>query len=235
MKTADAMTGHLGRLGLLLTVLGLPAVSCASTPYHLLRDAPGGTYRIDPDHSLAWFTIGHARIGIVAGRFDKIGGSFTVNPGHPAQDRVTVRIPAASIDTNEKARDRDLRGPHFFDVHKYPDIRFVSTRFEVTGPDDGRLYGKLTLHGATHVVVFRVHRLGSGPVPELPPPWGGYLTGYVAETTLDRTRFGINADRGMLGRYVHLHVNIEGVRIQPASTAPSPQASPAPAKTGPQG
>ena len=235
MKTAGTMNVRLGRLGLLLTVLGLPAVSCASTSYHLLRDASAGTYRIDPDHSLAWFTIGHAGIGIVAGRFDGIAGSFTVNPKQPDRDRVTVRIPAASIDTNEKARDKDLRGPHFFDVRKYPEIRFVSTRYEATGRDDGRLYGHLTLHGATHTVVFRVHRLGSGPVPELPAPWGGYLTGYVAETTLDRTRFGIDADRSMLGRYVHLRVNIEGVRIQPAAAGSSSQPSPAPTTDRPHG
>ncbi|MGA7800617.1 MAG: YceI family protein [Gammaproteobacteria bacterium] len=223
MKRTDVVNA-----GLLLTVLGLPAAAMATAPYHLRQDAPGGTYRIDPDHSLAWFTVGHAGIGIVAGRFDKISGTFTVDSDHPRQDRVVVRIPAVSIDTNSRARDKDLRGPEFFDVDRYPQIRFVSTRYRAAGRDDGRLYGRLTLHGATHPIVFRVHRLGSGPVSELPAPWGGYLTGYVAETTLDRTRFGIDADSGMLGRYIHLHVNIEGVRIGPepgSSASPNAPAS----------
>lgn len=172
----------------------------------------GGTYRIDPDHSGAWFEISHARIALFVGRFDKISGQYTLDPGNPSRDKVEVTIPTASIDTNLPARDALLRSPEFFDAKKYPLIRFVSTRYVPTGRFTGDLYGKLTLHGVTREVMFKVRQTGSGPVKWLPKPWGGYLTGFTATTTIERSRFGIDAFLGGIGNRVRLNVDIEGIR-----------------------
>ncbi len=189
----------------------IPAAQAAS--YHTLKDSPAGTYRIDPAHSLAWFTIGHAGVGVVVGRFDVLSGRYTMDPGHPARDQVRLKILARSIDTNFPMRDHDLRGPDFFNVREFPTIRFASTRYRPTGATTGRLTGTLTLHGVTRPVVFKVREIGAGPVTALPKPWGGYLSGYEATTTIRRSAFGMKAYPGMIGNRVHLHVNIEGVRV----------------------
>jgi Uncharacterized conserved protein len=138
--------------------------------YHRLDASPAGSYRIDPDHSLAWFTIGHAGVAVVVGRFDKLSGSYTFNPASPAGDKADIRIPAASINTNFPLRDHDLRGPDFFNVREFPNITFVSTRYQPTGKESGQLYGKLTIHGVTRPVTFHVREIGAGLVPALPNP-----------------------------------------------------------------
>jgi YceI-like domain len=43
---------------------------------------------------------------------------------------VSVRINAASITTENAARDKDLRSANFLDTEKYPEITFVSHRVE---------------------------------------------------------------------------------------------------------
>ncbi len=180
--------------------------------YHRLTGSANGTYRIDPNHSLAWFTIGHAGVAVVVGRFDKMSGTYTFNSAAPARDKAAIRIAAASIDTNFAMRDHDLRGPDFFNVREFPVITFRSTRFQPKGAGAGLLYGRLTLHGVTRPVVFHVREIGAGPVAALPKPWGGYLSGYEATTTIRRSAFGMAAYAGMIANRVHLHVNIEGVR-----------------------
>ena len=201
------------RTAILSVALSPSLVSLAdAATYHQLDASPAGSYRIDPDHSLAWFTIGHAGVAVVVGRFDKLSGSYTFNPASPAGDKVDIRIPAASINTNFALRDHDLRGPDFFNVREFPNITFVSTRYQPTGKEGGQLYGKLTIHGVTRPVTFQVREIGAGPVPALPKPWGGYLSGYEATTTIQRSDFGMDAYAGMIANTVHLHVNIEGVR-----------------------
>ena len=195
--------------------LGLGALiapAAEAAVYHVATGSPAGTYRVDPDHSLAWFTVGHAGVALVVGRFDKMSGTYTFDPADAAKDRANISIEASSLDTNLAARDHDLQGPDFFNVREFPTIEFHSTRFRSTGAKTGLLYGKLTLRGVTHPVVFHVREIGAGPVTALPKPWGGYLSGYEATTTIRRSRFGMSAYAGMIGDVVHLHVNIEGVR-----------------------
>ncbi len=203
-KTTAAAALTLAALSLVPT-----AAQASSTPMH---DSFSGTYRIDPDHSIAWFMVEHARIAEFVGRFDKISGSYTFNPKDPAKDKVEVTIPVDSLDTNFAMRNRDLLGPDFFNAREFPDIKFVSTRYESTGQYTGKLYGNMTMHGTTHQVVFQVRQLGAGPVKALPKPWGGYLSGYLATATIKRSAFGVSAYEGMIGDSVHLHINIEGVR-----------------------
>ncbi len=192
----------------------VPAPVAASHHYHALTGNPSGTYQIDPEHSAAYFSIGHVGIGPFSGRFNQISGTYTVNTQDPAKDMAKITIPAASIFTNFAARDKYLRSPTFFDVKKYPDVTFVSSRYQPTGKHTGDLYGKLTLHGVTRPVMFRVKETGAGEVAYLPKPWGGYLSGFVAVTTIERSDYGMKAylPEGLSNK-VQIRVEIEGKKI----------------------
>lgn len=194
----------------LLFIIPLSAKAADNT----LHDSFAGTYRIDPDHSLAWFSIEHARVAIYVGRFDKMSGHYTFDPGNSTKDHVEVTIPVKSLDTNFAMRDHDLMGPDFFNAREFPVIKFSSTKYKPSGKHTGILYGNLTMHGITHTVEFHVRQIGAGPVKALPKPWGGYLSGYTATATIHRSDYGISAYEGMIGDDVHLHINIEGVRTQ---------------------
>ncbi|MCE5359548.1 YceI family protein [Candidatus Igneacidithiobacillus taiwanensis] len=182
--------------------------------YAFLDGNPDGSYRIDPQHTNVFFTIGHVGITEFTGRFDQISGTYTFNAQDPAKDRVNITIPAASINTDLALRDQHLRSKEFFDVKKYPDITFVSSKYVPTGKKSGDLYGNLTLHGVTKPVVFQVRELGAGNVPYLPKPWGGYLSGFVATTTIHRSDFSMDAylPEG-LSNAIAIKVEVEGNKV----------------------
>lgn len=208
---------YLSELLLVATLsLGLVGTAVAAPPSYVpLNGNPNGTYRIDAQHSNVFFTIGHVGIAQFTGRFDRISGTYTFNGRHPQRDKVDITIPAASINTNFALRDEHLRSKEFFDVKRYPKITFVSTRYTPDGAHGGTLRGNLTLHGVTKPVVFLVREVGAGEVSYLPKPWGGYLSGFVATTTIHRSDFGMTAylPEG-LSNAIHIKVEVEGVKDQ---------------------
>ena len=89
-------------------------------------------------------------LATVNGHFREFDGMLEVGSGAP---RATGVVKAASIDTNEPVRDEHLRrSPDFFDVERYPEIGFNSTRIDYL--DDGRLrvVGDLTMRGVTREI-----------------------------------------------------------------------------------
>lgn len=197
----------------LATFSATPALA-ASSAYRIADSDPAGSYRIDPDHSSVTFTIGHAGVATAVGRFDKIGGHYRLSSRKPSETDAVIEIATNSIDTNHPMRDKDLRGPDFLDANTFPTIRFVATHYKKTGNKSGLLTGKLTLHGKTRPVSFKIHEVGAGDVSALPKPWGGYLSGYDAEATLRRSDFGIRTYPSMIGDRIHLYISIEGIRTK---------------------
>ena len=173
---------------------------------------PAGSYRVDPDHSGVQFTIGHAGVGRFTGVLKRVTGSYTFDPANPAKDKADIVIPVQSLDTFLPQRDTDLLAAPFFDAAAHPDIRFVGTRYVPQNKTHGKLYGNLTLRGVTHPATFEVTLEGAGDVAYLPKPWGGYLSGFVATTTINRMDYGMTAFPAGLSHEVKVRVEIEGVR-----------------------
>lgn len=109
-------------------------------------------YDIDPAHTFIGFTIRHLVITNVQGRFMDFTGSLVYDESDITKSLVNVTIKAASINTGVEMRDNDLRSPNFFEVAKYPEITFQSSRIEKTG--DGYVaVGTMNMHGVSKEVV----------------------------------------------------------------------------------
>jgi polyisoprenoid-binding protein YceI len=143
-----------------------------------------GTHTIDASHSNVEFAVKHMMISTVKGRFADVTGTVSVpTAGEPTVD---VTINAASIDTRVDARDNHLKSADFFDVEKYPTLRFVSTR--ATRTDDGyTLAGNLTIRDVTKPVTLKVTDEGTGI-----DPWGNAKAGFSATGKINRSDFGLN-------------------------------------------
>lgn len=216
MKTSSRLSWALGAGLLSLAAFATPALAAGGTAtvqrYALQHGNPAGSYAVDPDHSGAQFSVGHAGVAVVTGVFSKVTGSYTFDPRDPAKCKADITIPVDSIATFLAPRDHDLLAGAFFDAAKFPTMHFVGTRYVPHGPGRGVLHGELTLHGVTRPVSFQVRLVGAGKVGYLPKPWGGYLSGFVATTVIDRTEFGMDAFSAGIGHKVHVRVEIEGVR-----------------------
>ena len=170
-------------------------------------------YVIDPGHTSIHFKIGHFQFSQVQGRFNRISGKFSFDPAKPEASKIYVVVDVGSIDTNHKARDDHMRDPKFFNVARFPDAVFRSTRITVTGPKTGRMTGDLKIMGVTIPVTLDVKFNGIAPHP-LGAAFDRYkgitVVGFSARTVISRTRFGMTGGQGEKGDIAELSIEVEG-------------------------
>src|ERR1700685_2535088 len=155
--------------------------------FHPLSRAQEGYWRIDPLHSGAHFSVRHMMISTVRGEFAGVTGSVTYDPKDVARDTVEATIDCSTVNTGVAKRDAQLKTAEFFDVARYPVMKFKSKRVEKTG--DGRLKvtGDLTINATTQEVVLDV----DGPSPPIRDALGNEKIGLAASTQISRKKFGI--------------------------------------------
>jgi len=184
-----------------------------TTQFHELVEVPEpGTFTIDVSHSHVGFVVRHMMVSKVRGRFTSFTGEITI-PENPLHSSVELKVDAGSIDTREEARDAHLRSPDFFDVERYPEITFRSTRVEGESPGGFRLVGDLTVHGVTRPVELDVEYNGWTT-----DPWGGRRAGFSASAEVDREDFGLTWNAALegggvlVGKKARLEFEIEAVK-----------------------
>ena len=148
---------------------------------------PAIVYDIDPAHSSAHFSVRHMMISNVKGEFTKVSGTVTYDPDNPGASKIEATIDVASLHTRDEQRDGHLKSPDFFDVAKYPEIKFVSTSVAREGEGEHLVKGDMTIHGVTKEVTLRVE----GPTPEVKDPWGNVKAGATAAAKINRKDFGL--------------------------------------------
>jgi polyisoprenoid-binding protein YceI len=166
---------------------------------------------VDPDHSVAAFSVRHMMIADVRGQFNKIDGTIYFDPLNLENSSVELTIAVSSIITGIQKRDEHVKSPDFFDAEKFPLISFKSISTEPLGGNRAKVTGDLTIHGITRQVT--VSAEFSGPVKD---PFGdGLSMGFTASVVINREDYGIMwnqpmADNGiMVGREVRLIIDLE--------------------------
>lgn len=147
-------------------------------------------WNIDPAHTSIEFSVKHLGISTVKGRFNKFSAVAEVNEQGDLKG-IEATIEANSVDTGVAQRDDHLRSPDFFDVAKYPEIRFVSTGIKQNG-SQSVITGELTLHGVTKPVSFNLER--ENPVKD---PWGNTRVVSSATGKLNRKDWGLNWNQAL--------------------------------------
>lgn len=169
------------------------------------------TWKIDPNHTAAQFSVRHMGISTVRGAFTKVSGSVDYDPSNPAKSSAEATIEAASVDTRVETRDNDLRSPNWFDVAKYPTITFKSKSVQAAGQGKLKITGDLTIHGVTKEVVLDV----DGPSAPVTDPKGNSHVGASATTTVKRTDFGVGTNP-MVGDDITITIDTELIKPAPA-------------------
>ena len=172
------------------------------------------TYDIDPVHTWVGFSVSHF-FTKVPGYFGKLKGTVVVDREHLENSTVEAVIEVASITTNTKMRDDDLRSTNFFAAATFPLMTFMSKSWKSTGGDTYDVTGVLTMKNVAKEVVLKVKSLGFGPGMN-----GAAISGWEASITLDRRDFDITADQGAIGNSVDVLINVEADLRKPALTKP---------------
>jgi polyisoprenoid-binding protein YceI len=177
-------------------------------------------WEIDSSHSSVHFSVRHLVIAKVRGTFARWSGTVQVPDGDFSNATVDVTIDASSIDTGVAQRDAHLKSPDFFDVAKYPELRFVGKRAEQRSRTQIDVVGDLTIRGITREVILRVE-----PHGQAKDPWGNVRAAFTARTSIDRQAFGLTwnqvleAGGVMVGDRVEIEAEIEAVKQVEAQVA----------------
>ena len=181
---------------------------------------PGGEYNIDPAHSIIGFSIRHLEINWVEGRFKDFKGTIHFDEKDVTKSSVEFTAKVESIDTGVDQRNAHLRTADFFDVAKYPEMNFKSTRVERRGKDGYVLHGDFTLKGVTKQVALPFTVTGA-----IKDPWGNTRFGISAQTKINRRDYGITWGKAMesggmdVGDEVTIKLQFEAVRPGPKAAA----------------
>ena len=183
-----------------LTVLAFSVLALSTPPS---ARAAVETYTIDPVHTWVGFSIAHF-FTPVPGYFSKVKGTIVVDRDNLENSKVEAVIAVASITTNTKMRDDDLRSTNFFAAAQFPSLTFKSESWKKTGDNTYAVTGVLTMKNVAKEVVLKVKSLGFGPGMK-----GAAISGWEATLTLDRRDFDITADQGDIGNTVDVLINVE--------------------------
>ncbi len=149
-----------------------------TTTSEVLRALPTGTWNADPVHSDVGFSIDY-----MAGTFR---GSFSQVEARVVDGRLEGSAQVASVQVKDPDLEAHLQSPEFFDAERNPTLTFASDEITVSG-GDVTVAGELTIKGHTEPVELR--GTTSEPITD---PYGNERFGLRLETTIDRTKFGID-------------------------------------------
>jgi polyisoprenoid-binding protein YceI len=162
-------------------------------------------YPIDMNHSTVGFSVP------IMGGLSKVRGKFTdftVNLTNDEKDitksTVNVVIKATSVDTGIEERDRHLRTADFFEVEKFPEITFQSSRIEKKGKQL-IAHGTLTMHGIAKEIALPFTVTGVDENADKTKK----NVGYSASIVLNRRDYGINYTHKTVPNFIGDNITVE--------------------------
>ncbi len=175
----------------------------------IVTSKPTASWSIDKAHSSVKFSVRHMVVSEVDGSFRLFDGKLEQSKADMSDGKVDFSVDVNSVNTDNEKRDKHLKSDDFFNVEKYPSMKFVSTSFTPAGDKKYKLAGNLTIRDVTKPVVFDV-------------TYGGEMTdkgvtksGFKAQATINRFDYNLKWDKAteagglVVSKEVDITVNVE--------------------------
>lgn len=164
------------------------------------------SYTLESKHSMGTIRWAHLDFAYPTAQFTQVEGTLDFDPANPTKASVLVTIPLAHLSSGIPDLDEDLRSPAFFDMARYPNATFKSTRVETTGmANQLKVTGNLTVRDITRPVTLDVtiNKVGENPRLKLP------AVGFEAMAKLKRSDFGLGKFVPQVSDEVTLHITTQ--------------------------
>lgn len=170
-------------------------------------------FALDASHSEVGFSVKHLMVSNTKGKFTFFETDIDFDTKTKEFKKLSATMDVNSVNTNNEKRDAHLKSADFFEVAKFPEIKFVMTSYEKDGDDEGKVTGNLTIKGVTKLVT-------------LDAEIGGVAKGFKGETRLgftlegkiSRKDFGLTWSKTLetgevvVGDTVKLQIEIEAIQ-----------------------
>ncbi len=110
-----------------------------------------GVYKINTQKSRIGWIGSKAGVLAVPGEFKQYSGKVSIDKNNRIT-RLEGLVKVDSVSSNNNTRDKHIRGRKLIESSKYPNIKFVMTKYQKISNTKGKVYGTLTLHGMSKKV-----------------------------------------------------------------------------------
>jgi polyisoprenoid-binding protein YceI len=147
------------------------------------QEVPVGSWAVDPVHSSIAFAVTHNGVTTFRSGFDR----YDARPTDGEAPRLEGTVEVESIRIEEEMLKGHLLSPEFFDVQRFPRLRFTSGELSVGEDGSLRVRGELEIRGEKREVEAegRFAQLGEDLA-------GKERVGLSIEATVDRRDFGLD-------------------------------------------
>ncbi|MBD1546680.1 YceI family protein [Roseibium aggregatum] len=169
-------------------------------------------YAFDKSHANLSFSYNHLGFSTTEGRFGNWDGKLIIDQENPSNSSIRFVIDVASLDTFFADRDKHFLSADFFDVEKFPQATFTSTKVEKVGDNKLKVTGDLTIKDITKPVTLDVDVTALGEHPMAKKPGAGF----AVTATVKRSDYGMDMYVPYVGDDVT--VTFHGESLQAAAT-----------------
>lgn len=170
-----------------------------------------GAYKVEPGHTRMLFAVSHMGFTTWYGDFAGASGTLQLDVAKPADSRLEISVPTASVTTTNAKLDSELKSADWFDAARYPTITFKSRQVTVTEPGRADVLGDLTLHGVTRPVTLKARFNGAG----VNPLDKAYTVGFEVSGHIKRSDFGVSKYVPLIGDDVDLILSAAFEKVAP--------------------
>lgn len=182
------------KLSFLVASLGLSSLAFAAPQ----------TYHSDTSHTFVSFEYNHLGLSNQRSRFDKVNATVVFD-AEAKTGSVDVAIDPKSISTGFEKFNEHMKSEELFNVKKFPDATFKSTKVVFKGDVPAQIEGNLTIKGITKPVTLNVTNFKAGQHPMNKKD----TIGANATTTIKRTDFGLGLYAPYVSDETTLNIAIE--------------------------
>lgn len=173
----------------------------------LAGSALATTYTLEPNYTQVVFNWDHLGYSFPTAQLARGSGQLDYDPIDPTRAKVEVRLPIAHLASGVPDLDEHLKSEDFFDVAKFPEAVFKSTKVEKgMSADRLRVTGVLELHGVAKPLTLdvRILKVGSNARTSIA------TVGFNATAKLKRSDFGLGAFVPQVGDEIALTITTQG-------------------------
>ncbi|MFJ8107689.1 YceI family protein [Streptomyces sp. NPDC096132] len=146
-----------------------------------------GVYTVDPLHSTIGFSVRHAMIANVRGRFTAFEGILKLDGTRPTRSEAYLTVQTGSVDTGVPERDAQVAGPDFLDSATFPLMSFRSIGVFDAGDDRFRVGGYLRIKDVELPIRIDLEFGGASQDTD-----GQNRVGFEGRATLQRSDWGLD-------------------------------------------
>ena len=141
---------------------------------------------LDKAHSQIYFMVKHMMITTVTGGFSEFDAAVETEERDFSTAKINFIAKTASVFTGNAGRDTHVKSADFFDIEKFPEIQFVSSKVEKKDNNHFKLYGNMTIRDITKEIEMDVKFAGF-----IKDPWGKEKAGFMISGIVHRKDFGL--------------------------------------------